>query len=347
MPLQILRADITTIDADAVVNPTNRGMIGFSGADLAIHKVAGPELEECCKKLAPIERGKVIVTKGFHMPCKYIIHTCGPVWTGGDDRETEMLEQCYKLCLNTAIELQCESIALPLISSGAYGFPKNIVLSLAVKTITEFLLDHELNVLLCVFDKTSYELSQRLISSVKAYIDDNYVFENSEHLDGEYNSFIRPDSRVILKEEFCKPNVIDSCVLFETQEPVGNTDKLRDIILKADKSFAEMLFDLIDKKGFTDAECYNKANVSRKTFSKIRCDKTYRPSKETVIAFALALELSLEETNAFLSTAGFALSHYYKSDLIIEYFIMNNCYDLNKINQTLFEFDQKCLGCLE
>jgi len=348
MPLQILRQDITKMEVDAIVNTTNRGMIGYSGVDLAVHKAAGPKLDEYCGQIAPIEKGVAVITDGYNLPAKKIIHTCGPLWENGQSHEKELLENCYISCLLCAIDNGLETIAFPLISSGAYGYPKNLVLSLAVKIITDFLLDHELTVYLCVYDKKSYELSRKLISEVESFIDDKYVSDNDEKLDFVYNSFEAPKCRNIkpLASVYNEGVTLNSDIDIKETEILGEMPKsLENLIVNMDKSFADMLFELIDKKGMTDVQCYKKANISRKTFSKIRCDKNYRPSKETVIAFSIALKLNLQETNAFLSTAGFTLSHSFKFDVIIEYFISKGNYDIFEINQTLFDFDQVCLGC--
>ena len=345
MPLLIVRQDITKINVDAVVNTTNTKMKGFSGVDFAVHSAAGKELDKYCETLPVLKNGAALVTDGYKLPCKYIIHTCGPVWNGEKAGTTQVLKDCYKICLEKATELNCETVAFPLISSGANGYPKNTVLSVAVNAITEFLSEHEITVYLCVYDKTSFELSKKLFSEIKSYIDDNYTEENS------YCN-INFDRSASL-DDFCgnensRPTVcFESCFEECAQAPAKKfaVPDINKFITNMDKSFAETLFSLIDKKGMTDVECYKKANVSRKTFSKIKCDENYRPSKETAVAFAIALELNIDETNSFLRTAGIALSNSYKFDVIIQYFILNGNYDIFEINEALFEFDQPCLGC--
>ena len=121
-------------------------------------------------------------------------------------------------------------------------------------------------------------------------------------------------------------------------------ESLESVLREMDKGFAETLFAYIDAKGMKDVDCYKRANIDRKTFSKIKCTKGYRPSKETVLSFAIALELTLEETNHLLNTVGFSLSHSSKFDLIVEYFIKIGRYDIHEINETLFQFDQLLLG---
>ena len=332
MPLQIIRQDITKMKVDAIVNTTNSHMIGYSGVDLAVHTVAGEELDKECATLPLLGLGKAQITCGYDLPCKYVIHTSGPVWRGGLVGEKAILRSCYLESLKLAVENGCESVAFPLISSGVYGFPKDMVLKFAVQVITEFLFDHELTVYICVFDKESYSFSQKLFSDIKAFIDDEYVEEHDEDFYEEYS-------------------VKSACEIAPT--PIGAPLKcaraavgqsLREYLEEQDKSFRETLFELIDRSGMTDVECYKKANVDKRTFSKIKSNKSYKPSKQTAIAFAIALRLDLDETQALLATVGFTLSSSAVFDKIIKYFIINENYDIFEINEALFEFDQSLLG---
>ena len=334
MPLYIIRQDITKMECDAIVNAANSSLLGGGGVDGAIHRAAGGKLLEECKRLGGCDTGDAKITKGYDLPCKYVIHTVGPIWRGGKNGEKLLLESCYKKSLALARENACETVAFPLISSGVYGYPKDRALSVAVETISEFLFDHEMTVYIVVFDKASYQISEELFDGVAEYIDDNYVNEK-----GKDCLYIR---RLRRRYSAKNMNICGSCLEDKALTPQGVS--LEDMLSEMDDNFAVTLLKLIDVKGITDVECYKKANVSKQTWYKIMNEKSYKPSKNTVIAFAIALELTLEETKNLLATVGFALSKSNKFDIIIEYFLINGEYNIFTINETLFKFDQVCLG---
>ena len=348
MPLQIIRHDITQMRVDAIVNTTNEDMIGYSGVDLAVHTVAGEELDAECNRLAPLGLGQAKISGAYRLPCKYVIHTSGPVWRGGLRGESIILRSCYLESLKLAVENNCQSVAFPLISSGVYGYPKDQVLKFAIQTITEFLFDHELTVYICVFDKESYTVSQKLLKDIRAFIDDEYV---DEHDEDYYDAYCAEDEKADCGEFLASacmrqaPRRIET-PMPEPREGMKQGSTLREYLNDMDMSFQEMLFDLIDRSGMTDVECYKRANVDKRTFSKIKSNKDYRPSKQTVIAFAISLRLDLDETQALLATVGFTLSRSSVFDKIIRYFIMNGNYDIFEINEALFEFDQQLLGSM-
>ena len=319
MPLQIIRQDITKMQVDAIVNTTNEEMIGFSGVDLAVHTVAGAELDEECARLAPLGLGQAKLTGGYGLPCKYVIHTAGPVWRGGMVGESIILRSCYIESLKLAVKNGFSSVAFPLISSGVYGFPKDQVLKFAVQTITEFLFDNELTVYLCVFDKESYSFSQKLFNDIKEFINDEYV---DEHCEEFYEALLDCEPSYHTYSSSAAPiGFFEEC---EKATDIQANKSLHEYMKQLDKSFAQMLFDLIDERGMSDVECYKKANVDKKTFSKIRCDKNYKPSKPTAIAFAISLQLDIEEAQALLAAAGFALSKSKIFDKIIMFFLDKN-----------------------
>ena len=335
MPLQIIRQDITKMDVDAIVNAANRSLLGGGGVDGCIHRVAGPELLKECEKLGGCNTGDAKITKAYKLPCKYVIHAVGPRYEDGNHNEEKLLRSCYSTSLNLAKENKCETIAFPLISSGIYGYPKAEALKVAIDEISEFLLSNDMTVYIVIFDKNAYKISEKLFADIEEYIDDNYVDEHA---------LMYPEMRRMNRSddiEYCASISmgVDACL-----EEASFKASLEDIIDQIDESFAEMLLRKIDERGMKDSECYKKANIDRKLFSKIRSDMNYKPSKPTALAFAIALELSLDETKDMLMKAGFALSHSNKFDLIIEYFISNGNYNIFEINEALFAFDQNLLG---
>ena len=341
MPLQIIRQDITKMRVDAIVNTTNEEMIGYSGVDLAIHTIAGAELDAECAKLAPLGLGQAKLSGAYGLPCKYVIHTSGPVWRGGLVGESIILRSCYIESLKLAVKNECRSVAFPLISSGVYGYPKDQVLKFAIQTITEFLFDHELTVYLCVFDKESYSFSQKLFSDIQEFINDEYVDEHDEDF---YEAFDGSIDEIPMAKCLQAPMCADAMIPRKRETSSAAGKSLREYMKQMDRSFQEMLFDLIDESGMTDVECYKKANVDKRTFSKIKSNKDYKPSKQTVIAFAISLQLDMDTTQELLATAGFTLSRSKVFDKIIRYFIHNGNYDIFEINEALFEFDQQLLG---
>lgn len=333
MPLQIVRNDITKMKVDAIVNAANSSLLGGGGVDGCIHRAAGPGLLLECKTLGGCETGSAKITKGYRLPCKYVIHAVGPRWRDGKHGEREMLVSCYRTSLALAKEHDCETVAFPLISSGIYGYPKDQALKDAIDTISGFLLENDMTVYIVIFDRKAYQIGEKLFSDIAAYIDDNYV---DAHTDSRTERLRRMQ---MLSEEPEAEGYAASLA------PMAESAKsLSDALSQIDESFSEMLLRKIDEKGMTDAQCYKKANIDRKLFSKIRSGKLYKPSKSTAIAFAIALELSLDETKEMLMKAGFALSHSNKFDIIIEYFIEHGNYNVFEINEALFAFDQSLLG---
>lgn len=343
MPLQIIRNDITKIECDAIVNAANSTLLGGGGVDGAIHKAAGKGLLFECMKLGGCKTGQAKITGGHKLPCKYVIHTVGPKWKDGTRGEKELLESCYRESLKLAVEKECESVAFPLISTGVYGYPKDQALHVAIDTITSFLIEHDMLVYIVVYDKSAFQISEKLFSNIASFIDDKYVdshFEFSRmRRDVHGESTILAETRILSDE-----HDVDLAAPQQAFSAVARPTSLDDAVKQIDESFSQMLLRKIDESGMTDSQCYRKANVDRKLFSKIRSDMNYHPSKTTAIAFAIALELSLDETKDMLMKAGFALSHSNKFDIIIEYFITNGNYNVFEINEALFAFDQSLLG---
>lgn len=333
MPLEIVRNDITKMRVDAIVNAANSSLLGGGGVDGAIHRAAGIALMEACRRLKGCKTGEAKLTRGFALPCKYVIHTVGPVWQDGRHGERELLVACYRNSLALAKQYKCETVAFPLISAGAYGYPKAQALQVAIDVIAEFLLDCDMTVYIVVFSKDVFEISSKLFRDIAAYIDDVYV---DEHTD---------DSRRFLRSEPMVPPMEDACDFAEAcAAPMTSAANLDEMLSQIDESFAEMLIRKIDEKHMTDAECYKRANIDRRLFNKIKNNAAYKPGKQTVLAFAIALRLTLDETRDMLMKAGYALSHSNKADIVVEYCIMTGNYNIMEINQVLFQLDLAPLG---
>ena len=337
MPLEIVRNDITKMTVDAIVNAAKESLLGGGGVDGCIHRAAGPELLAECRALGGCSTGSAKLTKAYRLPCKYVIHTVGPIWQGGNCGEREKLVSCYRTSLALAKEHQCETVAFPLISSGIFGYPKDQALRVAVDTIGEFLMEHDMTVYIVIFDRAAYQIGGKLFSDIAEYIDDHYVDAHTDSL----RERLRREKYFRAERPLVGGTLASSCV---PMPPVEENAALEDLLVDLDAGFSETLLKLIDRTGKKDSEIYKKANVDRKLFSKIRNNPDYKPSKPTAIAFAVALELDLEETKDFLSRAGFALSRSSKFDVIVEYFIKQKDYDVFRINEALFAFDQSLLG---
>lgn len=331
MPLHIVRNDLTTMKVDAIVNAANESLLGGGGVDGAIHRAAGPELLAECRTLGGCQTGKAKLTRAYRLPAKYVIHTVGPVWRGGGHGEQELLASAYRSALELALAHGCGSAAFPLLSSGAYGYPKAQALKTAVDTIGDFLLGHDMTVYLVVYDRAAYDIGGKLFADIAAYIDDCYVYAHTDSREAQRRRMAM--ASMPMEEAECMPA---PCAM----APPG----LDEVLSKLDESFSQMLLRKIDERGMTDAQCYKKANIDRKLFSKIRSDVYYKPSKPTAMAFAVALELPLNEARELLSKAGFAFSHASKFDIIVEYFIARENYNIFEINEALFAFDQSLLG---
>ena len=335
MPLIIVRNDITKMPVDAIVNAAKESLLGGGGVDGCIHRAAGPELLAECRTLGGCTTGDAKITKAYRLPCRYVIHTVGPVWNGGSHGEREQLVSCYRTSLALAREHQCETVAFPLISSGIFGYPKNQALRVAVDTIGEFLLHNDMTVYLVIFDRKAYQISGKLFADIAEYIDDHYV---DAHTDSRRERMCRMSGFESRAEAIC-----ESAMLAPMMAPKA-AGRLDNLLAHLDAGFSETLLKFIDRSGKKDAEVYKKANVDRKLFSKIRNNPDYKPSKSTAIAFAIALELNLDETRDLIARAGYALSASSKFDVIIEYFIGQKKYDIFEINEALFAFDQSLLG---
>ena len=355
MPFQIVHNDITLMNTEAIVNAANTHLQQGGGVCGAIFQAAGEgALQKECNKIGTCPVGQAVITKGYQLPAKYVIHAVGPIWNGGNLGEDKLLASTYRSSLELAKKYKLKSIAFPLISSGIYGYPKEDALSIAVTEISEFLLDNEMEIYLVVYDRKAIALSEKLFTEINHYIntyyDDNHEFKVNRSVASNQSRFVLSEhtEKIFQQEDKLDEEVFDDGASFSYAIPTSiNKDYVRsinDLVNSVEETFSEMLLRVIDKKGKTDVEVYKRANLDRKLFSKIRNSKEYQPKKSTALALAISLELSLDETKDLLMKAGYSISRSNKFDLIIEYFIKTEKYDMYKINETLFFYEQPLLG---
>ena len=352
MPFKIVRGDITHVKADVIVNTANPKPIYVSGTDLAVYQAAGAdELLTERKKIGCIKSGDIAVTGAYALNAKYIIHTVGPVWVDGKHKEFETLENCYAKSLQKAFELGCDSIAFPLISTGVYGFPKDKALQIAVSVFSRFLLENEMQIILVVFDKKSFQLSEQLVGEIDSFIDANYIrqkriteysrrpFRRSRiESDITYDSEVYEECSRYTEVEESEPELLMSVPMPE--KAMSLEEELENIGM----SFHDKLFELIGKSGMDNKDIWKRANLDRKHFSKIQCDEKYHPKKKTVMALCIALELDLEQAKDLLARADWAFSPSSKVDLIVQKAIIDKQYDIYQLNLVLFQYTNETLG---
>ena len=381
MPLHIIRNNLVNMDCDAIVNTANPLPRIGAGTDSAVYAAAGEKrLLEARQKIGEIAPGCAAVTHGYALKARYIIHTVGPVWRGGEDNEETILRSCYRTSLRIAEAKRCKSVAFPLISAGSYGYPKEKALETAVEEIRSYLAHSNMIVYLVVFGQEAYELSGKFQDEVQSFIDEHYVkawFEkeygglskerwrnestvlyedvSEESTDVCYSAFA-PDafnlpempaasqraSARVPKATAPSPGRKMTVGFPVTMHRKKKTLEDSDIILA--ETFSEKLLRFIDEKEMTDVEVYKRANIDRKLFSKIRSRRDYQPKKKTALALAIALRLDLDQTKDLLSRAGYAISPSSKFDLIVEFFIVNEVYDIDTINIALFDHKEQTLG---
>jgi O-acetyl-ADP-ribose deacetylase (regulator of RNase III) len=374
MPLKIVRNDISKVKADAIVNSANKAPICGGGAEYHIYNAAGyNDLLKAREQVGPLKVAQVAVTPAFALQAKYIIHTVGPKWNGGDSGEALALADCYRGALEKAQELGCQSIAFPLISSGVFKFPKDSALKIALNAIGEFLQANEMDVMLVVFDRKAFEVSEELSDDIQAFIDDNYVQDkysdvrryvgqrwrnNGDVLECAGRNvpseefFDLEEAHSLLEKSECIEESSDTeeddadelCAKMYCAISENGAQNIEDILAKPGETFCDKLFSLIHEKNQDDVEVYKRANLDRKHFSKIRSNVNYKPTKKTALALAIALHLDLDETTDLLARAEIALSPSNRGDLIVRYFIERKKYDIWEINSMLFKFGLPTLG---
>ena len=339
MALEIIREDITRVNADAIVNPTDEYYTGLGGTDGRIHEAAGIKLREECDKLSSLSAGECVTTGSFNMVnCKYIIHTVGPVYVNGHHNEDITLARCYINVLREAVKLKIKSIALPLISTGTFGYPKKEALSIATRVIREFLYDYELDVYLLVYDREAFDISRELYDDVDDYLSD-YGFELESGY-GDIDEYVDAYPSDELKLFNCECKAEPS---LRRPEPFGksfNPGFMKDYV--EDESFNDCLRRFISEKHKTERDVYTASNLSKQAFNGIYNNKSV-PKKGNVLALCIGLQLDIDEAMEFVEKAGYSFG-YSKQDYIVRYFIENERYDIFEINYFLMNEDLPYLG---
>ena len=351
MPFQIIRNDITKVAADAIVNTANPEPVIGGGTDYAIHKAAGPELLEARKRIGEIHTGQSVATPAFRLSAKYVLHTVSPAWIDGQHREEELLRKAYDAALLLAEKLDCKSVAFPLMSAGTYGFPHDLALSVAIRAFTDYLLDHEMQIFLVLFNAKAFGIAGSIFDDLKSYIDDNYVAERSEeeYLIDEcsYSNLSRRErAKMEVQRRRGKEGAgidydrVVGAALPQSaiaEEPKAAAASLEDVLRQHEKTFSEYLLDLLKERSGKDSEVYKRAEVSKQLFSKILNNPDYQPTKSTVIQLALGLQLDLPQTQKLLEKAGYALTRSSKADLVVKYYIERKIYNVTFINEALYD----------
>ena len=356
MPLLFVRNDITRMKVDAIVNAANSELRAGGGVCGAIFEAAGAsELGMECATLAPCGVGQAILTHGYALPARHIIHTVGPVWQGGSSGEEGQLQACYTNSLALADAHKLKSIAFPLISSGVFGYPKEAAMQVAVATIRAYLQDHDILVYLVFFDTEANLLGSQRYQDIARHIDDRYVQAHSHPRGSQSPRRRSPDNLYGSLKAMASERDMEVCQIQEnisaplmypdaTRKTGAKRRSLADVVTQLEETFSECLLRHIDEKGLTDVAVYKRANVDRRLFSKIRSDKAHTPKKATALAFAIALNLSLDETRDMLRKAGYALSNSSRFDIIVAFCIEEGVPDIDAVNEILFQFEEPLLG---
>lgn len=347
MGFYIVHNDIVNMETDAIVNAANPYLEMGGGVCGAVFRAAGvKELQEECRKKAPCPTGKAVLTAGYGLKARHIIHVVGPVWKNGEAGEEKQLRMSYRSALKLAEDCGCQSVAFPLISSGLYGYPRREALKVAVEEFRRFLQEKEMEIYLVVMDQKVIVLSENLYGKIQHYIDTyytGYTRSSDRRRDRDREMMYEAHADISRKEQ----STFGESALPEEAEKVSVRKikrSLEELLRGRGETFQEMLFRLIDERGFTDVQVYKRANMDRRLFSKIRSNKEYVPKKTTVLSLAVALELSLDETIDLLGKAGYSMTDHLKSDIILRYFLENQIYDIYEINEALFCFGESLLG---
>ena len=352
MGVNVLTGDVTTLQVDAVVNVINYGLKDGGFVNHAIQTVAGPELEEYSGTIGACPVGGAKLTPGFNLPASYIIHTVAPLWRDGKEQEEKWLAACYLRSLELAAKYHCRKVSIPVFCNGNPDFPLGKALQIAYDTcqycLTEKHMALDILLVLYVWDLRYNAESERaaaMFNTEAEYDNTNHRLEEETirtlrvaegakpYLPGKADhvrEIIRPDgATLIIIPEGTK---VQFSIRYEKTVPTNLPDREEFV---PEDSFTKKLLRYIDAKHMTAPMVYSEAGYDRKLFSKIQSDPEYHPRKYTVVRFALALKLNLEETEDLLNAAGFALSRSMIVDIVIKYCITNDMRSVCEVNNIL------------
>lgn len=332
MSFKIIDGDIAQVNTDAVVLPANPKLLEGAGSSFAIFEAAGSDkLAAACAEIGYCPFGEAVITPGYNLKSKYIIHAVCPKYIDGEHREAELLYKSYQSSLELAIKNGIKSISFPLLSSGHYKYPRGQALDIANKAILEFLdgLDDDLEVQLVIYDKSTLHEESYIFEQVGRYI----------RRDLDRNDF---DKKYLDTREFfggVSEQSFDAEIL---KAPIENKLSLDDILKNKHKTFLDLLFDLINRSELSNPQIYHRAGITKQTFSKIISGQSV-PKKNTIFALSIALELRLDEVEELLMKAGYAISDVETTDTIVKYFIENKKYNIMEVNEVLYFYNEPTL----
>lgn len=345
MSFKIMRCDPANVRADAVVITVGREPAPGTEVDQKIYEAGDSRrILEARKRIGVIEPGHAAVTRSYGLPSRYLIHTAVPVWQGGGSGELETVRSCYRESLRLARKIMCRTAAFPLFPKDSEGYPGDKVLEIALSCFKEYLNEHEMDIYLMIGNTDALVIPEAGDMEIDTFIRKSFrkSFRESFREPVMESASYAPSPR--LGRGSAKPYEAFTGSSFQRDKMRASQPSLSYFMTHVGENFREMLLRLIDEKGFSDPYVYKKANLDRKLFSKIRCNPDYCPSRKTVIALAIALELTLDETADLLSRAGYAFSPGSKADLIVEFCIINKIYDIFEVDMLLFKYGQPTLG---
>ena len=336
MSLYIVKADITDRDVDAIVCTanTNLHLGGLIGKKIIAK--AGKTILTELNQIGHCDVGCSVITRGYGLKARNVIHTVGPIYQDGQHGEEKLLEKAYLSALKLAVEYNLETIEFPLISSGTYKYPTREAVEIAIKTITKFIRNNELAVGLVIYSDKTFDACIDLFKPFKCYVGEGYVhqveqweYERERRMQLDYPRGPRDDYEIN-----CAPE--DVIVKLRNKINIDSNDKL---VAPADNFNAKFWF-YLNQCGKTNPQVYKKAGIDRKLFSKIISHKDYVPKKITVICLIIGMELDIDDAEDLMAAAGYLFSDSILFDFIIKNFIEDENFNVFEINDVLYKNNQ-------